>query len=116
MGGSSTDIQIKQKKEQRKFRKKNQIKFGHLVQPWTVDVLSLNWSAQSQDLCWEDKTSSDQREEWQELQPRNHAAHEQSLADVPQNKCSQKFNKFHRKHLCWSLILIKSQTPSSDIK
>ena len=51
MGGSSTDIQIKQKKEQRKFRKKNQIRFGHLVQPRTVDVLALKWSAQLQDLC-----------------------------------------------------------------
>ena len=88
MGGSSTDIQIKQKKEQRKFRKKNQIRFGHLVQPWTVDVLALKWSAQSQDLCCGDKISSYQREEWQELQPRNHTAQEQSLADVVQNKCS----------------------------
>ena len=41
--------------------------FLWLTVKW-VDVLALNWSAQSQDLCWEDTSSSDQREEPQELQ------------------------------------------------
>ena len=58
----------KEKKEERKFRKKNQYRFGRLVQPWTVDVLALNWSTQLQDLCWRDTSSSDQREELQEPQ------------------------------------------------
>ena len=58
----------KEKKEERKFRKKNQFRFGRLAQPRTVDVLALNWSAKSQDLCWGDTSSSDQREETQEPQ------------------------------------------------
>ena len=33
----------------------------------------------------------------------------QPLADVPQNRCSQKFLKIHRKALCWSQFLIKLQ-------
>ena len=32
----------KREKEERKFRKKNQFRFGSLVQLWTVDILTLN--------------------------------------------------------------------------
>ena len=32
-----------------------------------------------------------------------------SFADVLQKECSWKFRKFYRKHLCWSLFLIKLQ-------
>ena len=51
----------KRKREEKKRESlgKNQFRFGCLVQLWTVDVLVLNWSAQSQDLCWGDTSSSD---------------------------------------------------------
>ena len=58
MRRSSADIWRKQKKKRRKKRES----LG-LVQPWIVDVLVLHWSAQSQDLCWGETSSSDQREE-----------------------------------------------------
>ena len=42
----------KKNREQRREKvvKKEAVQFGHLVQSWTV--LALNWSAQTQDLCW----------------------------------------------------------------
>ena len=52
----------KDEKEEKRFRKKTQLGFGRPVQPWTVDVLVLNWSAQSQDLRWGVTFLSDQRE------------------------------------------------------
>ena len=52
----------KRRKRRERFRKKTQLGFGRLVQPWTVDVLVLNWSTQSQDLCWGDTSLSGQRE------------------------------------------------------
>ena len=70
MGRSSADIQKKtkekEKKEERRFRKRNQFRFGCVVQPRTVDVLALNWLAHSKDLCCGKIFTFDQREEPQE--------------------------------------------------
>ena len=93
MGESSADLQRKQekeKKEERKFRKKNQFRFGLLVQPWEVDVLAMNWSAQSQDLCWGDTSSSDQREEL-ELQKLGHdSVYQPRMTEKQKNIFSKK--------------------------
>ena len=70
MGRSSADFQKKtkekEKKEERRFRKRNQFRYGGVVQPWTVDVFALNWSAHSKDLCCEKIFTFDQREQPQE--------------------------------------------------
>ena len=55
----------KEKKEEKKFRKKV---LDLVVLYSIVNVLALNWSAQSHDLCWRDTSSSHQREEPQEPQ------------------------------------------------
>ena len=59
----------KRKREGRREKvQEESFRFGCLVQPCIVNVLVLNWSAQSQDLSWGDTSSSDLREEPQEPQ------------------------------------------------
>ena len=72
----------KQKKNRRKksesVGRKKQFRFGCLLQPWTVEVLVLNWSAQSQDLHWRDTSSNNDQRDGRTTKNRNFVTFQRS--------------------------------------
>ena len=92
----------KRKREERreKVYKSLRCRFCCSMQMWTVEILALNWSAQSQNLCWRDLSSSDQREEPQELHKRERFLKTWNLKFVKTWKICKEFKTWN--NVNWS--------------